>query len=130
MRRKEFMVREGLCRTERYIVMFLFSFLSFVYISLFGQWMALNSRDKVFTEYLNGVLQTAALEKRPAKEVRALLLVKAEDLSLPISDDSIRISGQGQTLKAAVRYKADINMPIVNQPVHRLRFYHQLEPHF
>lgn len=108
----------------RYVVFFFWLFLGFLYLSLFSQWLTINWRDKMFVEYMNHVIQVAANEQRPAKEIRAQILIKAEDLSLPVQGDGIQIDGYGQTLRAAVRYKADISMPIVNQPVYRIRFQH------
>jgi hypothetical protein len=111
---------------QRYIALFLWIFLGFIHVSLISQWLTVNRRDKVFTEYIDHVMHVAANEQRPAKEVRAILLMKAEDLSLPVQVDGIHITGNGQTLKADVRYKADITMPIVNQSVYRMRFNHDL----
>jgi hypothetical protein len=99
-------------------------FLGFLYVSLVSQWFAANTRDKRLTEYIDQVIQVAASEQRPAKEVRALILIKAGDLSLPVHGDEIQINSDGQTLRAAVQYKADISMPIVNQPVYRMTFHH------
>lgn len=101
-------------------------FLGFVYVSLISQWISVNSRDKRFTEYIDHVLQVAAHEQRNAKEVRTLILIEAKDLSLPVHEDEIRINGDGQKLMAAVHYRADIRLPIVNQPVYRMRFQHDL----
>ena len=111
--------------SERYIATFLWMFLGFLYVSIASQWFTVSSRDKVFTEYTYQVIQAAANEQRPAKEVRALILIKAEDLSVPIQGDAIQIDGNGRQMKAAVHYKADISMPIVNQPVFRITFQHE-----
>ena len=70
------------------------------------------------------MIQVAANEQLPAKEVRALVLIRAGDLLVPVHDDEIQITGKGVTLRAAVHYKVDISLPIVNQPVYRMRFDH------
>jgi hypothetical protein len=46
------------------------------------------------------------------------------DLSLPVQGDEIQINGNGEMLRAAVHYKADISLPIVNRPVYRMSFQH------
>jgi hypothetical protein len=125
---KDVIAWEQVRHSQRYVALFVWMLLGFLYFSLFGQWVTVSRRDKLFTEYIDHVIQVAANEQRPAKEVRALLLVKAEDLSLPVQGDAIQITGSGQTLRAAVHYKADISMPIVNQPVYRMRFDHDLTP--
>jgi hypothetical protein len=109
---------------RHYVAALLWVFLGFLYVSLLSQWVAVNNRDKVFTEYIDHVLQSAATEQRSAKDVRALILIKAGDLSLPVHGDEIQINGSGQTLRAAVQYKTEISLPIVNQPVYRMRFQH------
>ncbi len=111
---------------QRYIAMFLWIFLSFLHVSLISQWLTISRRDRMFTEYMDQVMDFAANEQRPAREVRALLLIKAEDLSLPVHGDEIDIIAYGQMLKGAVHYKTDITMPIVNQSVYRIRFDHDL----
>ena len=113
-------------QTQRYILIFLGTVLSFFYVSLISQWATVSARDKLFTDYVNHVIQVAAKEHRPAKEVRALVLIKAEDLSLPLHGDEVQISGNGQTLRATVGYRTDIRMPILNQSVYRMRFDHDL----
>jgi hypothetical protein len=124
MHSKDLVATEHIRHSLRHVVMFLWIFLGFLYFSLFSQWLSINWRDKLLVEYIDHVIQVAASEQRPAKEIRALILTKAEDLSLPVQGDWIQIDGYGQTLRAAVRYKADISMPIVNQPVYRMRFQH------
>ena len=113
---------------QHYLAMFLCTFIVFLYVSLIAQWLTVGRRDKLFTEYIDHVVQFAANKKLPAKEVRAMLLIKAGDLLLPIRGDEIQVTGNGQTLRAAVRYKADVSMPIVNQPVYQMRFDHALRP--
>lgn len=126
MRSTGLVVGEHISQRQNYVAMFLWVFLGFFYVSLISQWLTINSRDKLLTDYINSVIQVAANEQRSAKEVRALILIKAGDLLLPVQGDEIQINGSGQSLRAAVRYKADISMPIVNQPVYRLSFRHEL----
>ena len=113
-------------QTQRSIAMFAWVFLGFLYVSLISQWLTVSRRDKLFTEYINRVIQAAASEQRLAKDVRAQLLIKADDLSLPVQADEIHVSGKGQTLRAIVQYRTALSMPIVNQPVYAMRFDHDL----
>jgi hypothetical protein len=131
VRSKDIIALEYGSLSRRYIAMSLWIFLGFLHVSLISQWLTVSRRDKVFTDYINYVMHVAANERRSAREVRALLLIKAEDLSLPVQGDGVDVTDNGQMLKAAVRYKADITMPIVNQSVYRMRFDHDLilKPH-
>jgi hypothetical protein len=118
----------GVSHWQYHLAMFLWTVLAFLYVSLIAQWLTVCARDKLFTEYIDHVIQVAANKQVSAKEVRAMLFIKAEDLLLGLHGDEIQITGKGQTLRAAVRYKADISMPIVNQPVYQMRFDHVLRP--
>jgi hypothetical protein len=122
----EAVIAQRKSRAQRYIVLFLWTCLGFAYVALISQWVTVSRRDKQFTEYMSSVIRSSAAGQRSAKEIRALLLIKAEDLSLPVHGDKIQISGSGETLKATVQYTADISMPIVNQPVYRMKFDHSL----
>jgi hypothetical protein len=112
--------------TKRSIAMSAWIFLGFLYVCLVSQWFTISRRDKLFTEYIDHAIEVAATEHYPAREVRAQLLMKAEDLSLPIQADEIHVSDIGNTLRATVHYRADISMPIVNQRAYRLSFAHDL----
>jgi len=124
MHSKDIVAGERASHAQRYVAMFLWMFLGFLYVFLIGEWLTVSNRDKLFTEYIDHVIQVAANEQRPAKEVRTLILIKAGDLSLPVQEDEIQITGKGLALRAAVHYKVDISLPIVNQPVYRMRFDH------
>ena len=126
MHMKDVITLERGSHSQRYMAMFLWIFFGFLQVSLISQWLTVNRRDEMFTEYIDHVMHVAASKQLPASEVRALLLIKAEDLSLPVHGDEISITGNGQMLKAGVQYSTDITMPIVNQSVHRMRFRHDL----
>lgn len=128
MHSKDIVAGEHASHAQTYVAMFLWMSFGFLYVFWIGQWLIVRNRDKLFTEYIDHVIQVAANEQRPAKEVRALILIKAGDLFLPVQEDEIQITGKGLALKATVHYKVDINLPIVNQPVYRMRFDHDLAP--
>jgi hypothetical protein len=44
------------------------------------------------------IVQLAGTERGPVKEVRTLILVKADELGLPVTGEQVAISGIGQTL--------------------------------
>jgi hypothetical protein len=106
------------------------SFLGFLYICLLSQWLTISSRDKLFTQYIDDSIQLAAKEHHPIKELRAQLLIKAAELSLPIQADAVDVSSIGKTVRAIVRYKADISMPIVNKPIYQMNLRHDITAKF
>lgn len=111
----------------RYMRFLLWFTLAAAYVSLASRWITLEIHDRAFAQYLDHVVQLAANEDRPAREVRTLLLVKAVDLSLPVNEDAIRVSGGGSgDLRAVVRYEADLRLPILEHLVYRIGFEHDL----
>ena len=111
---------------QRSIAVLTWTVLGFLYICLLSQWLTISRRDKLFTDYLDQSIQIAAAESHPVREVRAQLLMKAADLTLPIQAGEIDVTGIGKTLRAVVHYKADISMPIINQPIYQMTFKHDL----
>jgi len=97
-----------------------------MFFSLAKQWIVLTSSDKEFTEYVETVLRRAAIDHRPAKEIRSLLLVKAEQLSIPVSEERIDVRGQGQTLGTVIAYDREIKVPMFGGPLYRMEFRHNL----
>jgi hypothetical protein len=113
-------------QTRFSIAIFMWTLLVLLYICMMSQWFTISRRDKLFAQYIDHAIQIAANEHDSVKEVRALLLLKAADLLLPIQADGIDVRGSGKTLRAIVHYKADISMPIINQPAYRMSFEHDL----
>jgi hypothetical protein len=126
MHTKEAVSGEVEKRTRGYFIVLVWILVSVVYFSFFRQWITVKANDKLFADYFRHVIQISASEQRPAREIRALLLVKAEELSLPIRGDQIQITGVGQTLRASVHYDADISLPVVNHSLHRIGFDHDV----
>ncbi len=117
---------QGRDSRKYYAVFCLWMFVGFLYLSLMSQWVNFSGHDKQFKQSMQRAIQLAATEQRPDKELRALLLIRAEEFSIPIRGDEIHISGTGTNLKVNLRYETDINMPIVNQTLYRMKFDHDL----
>jgi hypothetical protein len=116
---------------RRYVTLCLWLVVVLMFFSLAKQWIVLTSSDKEFTEYVESVLRRAAIDHRPAKEIRTLLLVKAEQLSIPVSEERIDVTGQGHTLGTVIAYDREIKVPMLGGPLYRMEFRHNLsyEPH-
>jgi len=57
------------------------------YFYLSYDYIRATSNDKELGGYLKYIVQIAGSENRPTKEIRALILVKADELSLPVHGD-------------------------------------------
>jgi hypothetical protein len=95
-----------------------------MFFSLARQWTNLTSADRQFTEYVDNLVHRSALERRPAKYVRALVLVKAGELSIPVEDQSITVTGLGDNLGTAIAYEAEIKIPLIDRTFYRMEFTH------
>ena len=94
------------------------------YFYLSYDYVRATMHDKQFDDYVQYVVQIAANENRPAKDIRALLLLKAEELSLPVSVDDITILGGGGALTVNVSYVVDIEIPLFQREIYSKKFEH------
>jgi hypothetical protein len=96
------------------------------YFYLSYDYIRVSMNDREFGEYVQYVVQIAGAEHRPAREVRALILVKAEELSLPLRSDQIVVKGGGDTLNVAINYDIDIEVPLLRREVYSKNFEHKV----
>jgi hypothetical protein len=101
------------------LVALLYFYISYDYVRI-------SMNDKTFGEYLQYVVQIAGDDRRPTKEVRALILVKAEELGLPIRGDQIAILGGGDNLNVAVDYTVDIEVPVFEKGLYTKVMQHKV----
>jgi len=110
--------------TAKRLVFLVWLLVAFFYFYLSWDYIRANMNDKQFGDYLQYVVQIAAPEYRPSKEIRALILVKAEELSLPIRGEQITILGGGDSLNVRVSYGVDIDIPLLQRQIYSKKFEH------
>ena len=108
------------------IVLLLWVLVAFFYFYLSYDYIRVTMNDKTFVDYLQYVVQIAGNEQRPAKEIRALILVKAEELSLPVRGDEITVLGGGDSLNISLHYEVDIEIPLVQREIYTKTFEHKI----
>jgi hypothetical protein len=108
------------------LVLMLWVLVAFFYFYLSYDFIRATSNDKQFDDYLQYVVQIAASENRPAKEIRALILVKADELSLPVRGNQITILGAGESLNVALNYQMDIEIPLFERANYSKQFEHKV----
>ena len=109
------------------IVLLLWVLVAFFYFYLSYDYIRVSTHDRQFEDYLQYVVQIAGTEHRPAKEVRTLLLVKAEELSLPIQGEDITILGGGESLNVTVGYDIDIDIPVLQRQIYTKHYEHKVK---
>ena len=108
----------------RRLVLLTWLLVGFFYFYLSWGYIRVTMDDQQFAEYLQYVVNVAGSEERPAKEIRALILVKAEQLDLPVRGDQITIRGVGRTLNVRVNYTVDIDVPVLQSTVYTKQINH------
>jgi hypothetical protein len=108
----------------RVAVLLLWILLGYFYFSLAYEYITIADKDKKLEDYIQYIVVEAGDQHRQAKEVRALVLVRADELQLPVHDDQVSVSGSGMSLKIAVIYFVDINMPVFQRSIYTKVFQH------
>jgi len=108
------------------IVLLIWTLVAFFYFYLSYDYIRASMNDRQFGEYVQYVVQIAGNERRSPKDIRDLLMAKAEELSLPVYRNQIRVSGEGNTLNVVVAYDLDIEIPLIRREVYRKGFEHNV----
>src|SRR5882672_5735538 len=106
----------------RVIVLLLWILLAAFYFSLAYDYIIASNKDKELDVYLQYIVLVCGDDHRPIKEVRTLVLARAEELKIDLRGDQVAVSGYGQSLKINVSYMVDINMPLLGQSIYRKVF--------
>jgi hypothetical protein len=114
---------------RRRLVLLVWALVAVFYIYLSYDYIQASVRDGKLGDYLDHVVQLGGTERRPAQEIRALILLKAEELRVPLSAEQIEIAGMGQTLSVNVSYAADIEIPLFQRVIYRKEFRHKVGYH-
>jgi hypothetical protein len=120
----EIIQRSSNVSTKRYIALIAWGVVAVVFVSLAEQWISSTSSDKQFTEYVQSTVRRAAMDRRSASAVRTLMLAKAEELSLPLQQDQISVTGEGERLRTSIAYDTDIKIPVIDRVFYRIEFRH------
>jgi hypothetical protein len=106
------------------LVLLVWLLVAIFYFYLSWDYIRASMNDKAFADYLQYVVQIAAPQNRPVKEIRALILVKAEELSLPVRGEQITILGGGDSLNVRVNYDVNIEVPLIQRELYTKKFEH------
>jgi hypothetical protein len=109
------------------LVLLLWVLVAFFYFYLSYDYIMVTMNDRAFTDYMQYVVQIAGTEQRPAKEIRELLLVKAEELALPVPGSGITVLGGGDSLNVGVNYAVDIDIPVIQRQIYTKHFEHNIK---
>jgi hypothetical protein len=109
----------------RRLVFLLWMLVAVFYFYLAYGYIRATMNDRQFADYIHYVVQIAGGDQRPANEVRTLLLVKAEELSLPVTAKQITVQGVGLSLNVDVNYNVEIEIPLLEHQFLTKKFEHK-----
>ena len=109
------------------LVLLLWTLVAFFYFYLSYDYIRVTSHDRQFADYVDRIVQIAGNQSRPTKEVRQLLLVKAEELRLPIRPEGIMVMGGGSSLNVNVGYDIDVEIPLLQRQIYTKHFEHKVK---
>ena len=96
------------------------------YFYLSYDYLRIQMTDDKFGDALQHIVQLAGSESRTNKEIRALVLVRADELGLPVKVEQIVIKGSGHGLNLTVGYDIDIDIPIFRQGYYSKHYEHKV----
>jgi hypothetical protein len=114
---------------KRRLLLLFWIVVGFLYFDLSYDYVHVSWNDRSLNDYLEHVVQLAGNEHRTPKEVRAMILVKAEELGVPVRGDQVEITGEGSTLKVSLDYETGIGFAGFQRVLYRKSFHHDARYH-
>ena len=95
------------------LVLLFWVVVAFYYFGITYDYISKELRNDRLAAYVHYVVQLAGRETRTPREIRSLLLAKADELSIPLASEEIKIVGSGSSLKISLGYDVTIRTPIL-----------------
>ena len=111
------------------VVLLMWALVAFFYFYLSYDYIRFGMADRQFEDYLNYVVQLAGVDHRPPKDIRALLLVKSQELGLPLRGEDVNITSNNGILSVGVSYNVDIDLPLLQRQIYTKTFDHKATFH-
>lgn len=97
-----------------------------LYFYLSYDYIRIERNDEKLADYVRYVVQLAGNESHAPREIRALVLVRADELGIHLKSDQIKIKGSGHELKVSLAYEMDIDIPVLHQGFYRKHYAHDI----
>ena len=118
------MILEPKVNARRLVLLFWLLVATFYFYVSFD-YIRTEMNDTKLGEYVHYVVQLAGAENRSPREVRALLLIRADELGLPLRSDQIKVLGIGQQMKISLAYDIDLDIPIFRRGFYSKHYAHE-----
>src|SRR5262245_60322830 len=118
---------QGRSANLKRLVLLVWTLVAFFYFYLSYDYIRVTMNDRAFADYLQRLVQVAGIERRSATDVRDLVLVKAEELAVPIRRDQVLIRSGLDTLDITVNYDVAIDVPLLQRVIYTKVFEHKVK---
>ena len=113
-------------KKKRRAILVFWVMVAFYYFYVSSDYIRTEMNDDRMESYIHYVVQIAANEARTPKEIRTLLLVKADELKIPLQPQDIKVLGNGPSLKVSLAYDVDIDIPIFQYGFYSKHYEHSI----
>jgi hypothetical protein len=100
-------------KNAKRLVLLFWVVVAFYYFCISYDYISKELRNDRLAAYIHHVVQLSGNETRTPREIRSLLMAKADELSIPLEPEEIKIVGSGPSLKVSLGYDVTIQTPIV-----------------
>jgi|SRR5215475_7418795 len=111
----------------RRLVLLVWVLVAFFYFYLSYDYIRVTMNDRAFADYLQRLVQVAGIERRSATDVRDLVLVKAEELAVPLHREQVLIRSGLDSLDISVNYDVQIDVPLLQRVIYTKQFEHKVK---
>jgi hypothetical protein len=111
---------------KKRLVLLLWVLVATFYFYLSFDYIRIEMNDDKLAKYVNYIVQLAGNENHTPREIRALLLVRADELGISLTTDQIKIKGTGRELKVSVEYDMNVEIPIFHRGFYRKHYSHNI----
>ena len=108
------------------LVLLVWVLVATLYLSLTFDYIRIERNDEKLADYVRYVVQLAGSESHTPREIRALLLVRADELGIHLKSDQVKIKGIGHELKVSLEYEMDIDIPVIRHGLYRKHYVHDI----
>jgi hypothetical protein len=120
------MVNDDPNKNAKRLVVLFWVVVAFYYFAVSYDYISKELNNDRLADYAQKIVQLAGNETRTPKEVRALLMVKAEELQIPLEASQIQVLGSGQSLRVTFEYDVALTVPIFNRAFYSRHYEHKL----
>ena len=120
------MVNDDPNKNVKRLVVLFWVVVAFYYFAVSFDYISKELNNDRLADYAQKIVQLAGTETRTPKEVRALLMVQADELRIPLEPSQIKVLGSGASLRVTFEYDVTLTIPILNRGFYSRHYQHNV----